>query len=149
MFMIPTRNETTATVGLEVSHFLNCRNHATLPSLEDLLFYTVAEGEETLPVHKFLAVSSIILLFYFYYFFLNSYNSRWSELFVSWHITHFEQAFPQMSWLYYLTLFNLQALKETGLRTGDPRLKECMEALKEAVMNTEDGITLDKHMFKK
>lgn len=28
-----------------------------LPSLEDLLFYTVAEGEEKIPVHKFLTVS--------------------------------------------------------------------------------------------
>lgn len=37
--------------------FLSTRNAGMLPSLEDLLFYTVAEGEETLPVHKFLAVS--------------------------------------------------------------------------------------------
>lgn len=35
-----------------------------LPSLEDLLFYTVAEGEETLPVHKFIAVSSALLFLF-------------------------------------------------------------------------------------
>ncbi|XP_061774540.1 glutaminase kidney isoform, mitochondrial isoform X5 [Nerophis ophidion] len=67
-----------------------------LPSLEDLLFYTVAEGQEKIPAHKFLT-----------------------------------------------------ALKATGLRTGDPRLKECMETLKETLRNTSDGVTLDKHLFKK
>lgn len=33
------------------------RNAGILPSLEDLLFYTVAEGQETIPAHKFLTVS--------------------------------------------------------------------------------------------
>ncbi|XP_061649442.1 glutaminase kidney isoform, mitochondrial isoform X4 [Phyllopteryx taeniolatus] len=72
------------------------RNAGILPSLEDLLFYTVAEGQETIPAHKFLT-----------------------------------------------------ALKTTGLRTGDPRLKECMETLKETLKNTPDGVTLDRHQFKK
>uniref|UniRef100_A0A3P8WHT6 glutaminase n=1 Tax=Cynoglossus semilaevis TaxID=244447 RepID=A0A3P8WHT6_CYNSE len=73
------------------------RNAGILPSLEDLLFYTVAEGQETtIPSHKFLT-----------------------------------------------------ALKATGLRSGDPRLKECMETLKETLNNTEDGVTLDRHLFKK
>ncbi|XP_057707473.1 glutaminase kidney isoform, mitochondrial isoform X1 [Corythoichthys intestinalis] len=72
------------------------RNPGILPSLEDLLFYTVAEGQETVPAHKFLT-----------------------------------------------------ALKATGLRTGDPRLKECMETLKETLKNTADGVTLDRHQFKK
>ncbi|XP_008293295.1 glutaminase kidney isoform, mitochondrial isoform X2 [Stegastes partitus] len=72
------------------------RNAGILPSLEDLLFYTVAEGQETMPAHKFLT-----------------------------------------------------ALKATGLRTGDPRLKECMETLKETLKNTSDGVTLDRHLFKK
>ncbi|XP_068602216.1 glutaminase kidney isoform, mitochondrial isoform X1 [Brachionichthys hirsutus] len=72
------------------------RNAGSLPSLEDLLFYTVAEGQETIPAHKFLT-----------------------------------------------------ALKTTGLRTGDPRLKECMDTLKETLRNTEDGVTLDRHQFKK
>uniref|UniRef100_A0A8D0D251 glutaminase n=1 Tax=Sander lucioperca TaxID=283035 RepID=A0A8D0D251_SANLU len=67
-----------------------------LPSLEDLLFYTVAEGQEKIPAHKFLT-----------------------------------------------------ALKATGLRTGDPRLKECMDTLKETLRNTTDGVTLDRHLFKK
>lgn len=41
-----------------------------------------------------------------------------------------------------------QALKSTGLRTGDPRLKECMEMLKVTLKTTSDG-ALDKHLFKK
>ncbi|XP_033471134.1 glutaminase kidney isoform, mitochondrial isoform X3 [Epinephelus lanceolatus] len=72
------------------------RNAGILPSLEDLLFYTVAEGQETIPAHKFLT-----------------------------------------------------ALKATGLRSGDPRLKECMDTLKETLKNTADGVTLDRHLFKK
>ncbi|XP_077959009.1 glutaminase a isoform X2 [Gasterosteus aculeatus] len=66
-----------------------------LPSLEDLLFYTIAEGQEKIPAHKFTT-----------------------------------------------------ALKSTGLRTGDPRLKECMEMLKMTVKTTSDG-ALDRHLFKK
>ncbi|XP_077435990.1 glutaminase kidney isoform, mitochondrial isoform X2 [Vanacampus margaritifer] len=72
------------------------RNAGILPSLEDLLFYTVAEGQETISAHKFLT-----------------------------------------------------ALKTTGLRTGDPRLKECMEMLKDLLKTTPDGVTLDRHQFKK
>ncbi|XP_034549605.1 glutaminase kidney isoform, mitochondrial isoform X2 [Notolabrus celidotus] len=72
------------------------RKAGILPSLEDLLFYAVAEGQETIPAHKFLT-----------------------------------------------------ALKATGLRTGDPRLKECMDTLKETLRNTTDGVTLDRHLFKK
>ncbi|XP_038575490.1 glutaminase kidney isoform, mitochondrial isoform X2 [Micropterus salmoides] len=72
------------------------RNAGILPSLEDLLFYTVAEGQEKIPAHTFLT-----------------------------------------------------ALKATGLRTGDPRLKECMDTLKETLKNTSDGVTLDRHQFKK
>lgn len=33
-----------------------------LPSLEDLLFYTIAEGQEKIPVHKFITVSFYIFL---------------------------------------------------------------------------------------
>ncbi|XP_058618202.1 glutaminase a isoform X4 [Onychostoma macrolepis] len=66
-----------------------------LPSLEDLLFYTIAEGQEKIPAHKFTT-----------------------------------------------------ALKATGLRTGDPRLKECMEMLKITLKTTSDG-ALDRHLFKK
>ncbi|XP_037136463.1 glutaminase kidney isoform, mitochondrial isoform X2 [Syngnathus acus] len=72
------------------------RNAGILPSLEDLLFYTVAEGQETIPAHKFLT-----------------------------------------------------ALKSTGLRSGDPRLKECMETLKETLKSCPDGVTLDRQQFKK
>uniref|UniRef100_A0A6Q2XTH5 glutaminase n=1 Tax=Esox lucius TaxID=8010 RepID=A0A6Q2XTH5_ESOLU len=66
-----------------------------LPSLEDLLFYTIAGGAEKIPAHRFTT-----------------------------------------------------ALKSTGLRTGDPRLKECMENLKVIMKTTSDG-NLDRHLFKK
>ncbi|XP_031439401.1 glutaminase kidney isoform, mitochondrial isoform X4 [Clupea harengus] len=72
------------------------RKAGILPSLEDLLFYTIAEGQETIPAHKFIT-----------------------------------------------------ALKATGLRTGDPRLKECMDMLKLTLQSSTDGVTLDKHLFKK
>uniref|UniRef100_A0A8C9ZMC0 glutaminase n=1 Tax=Sander lucioperca TaxID=283035 RepID=A0A8C9ZMC0_SANLU len=76
---------------------ISCRRRKAgiLPSLEDLLFYTIAEGQEKIPAHKFTT-----------------------------------------------------ALKATGLRTGDPRLKECMEMLKVTVKTTSDG-ALDRHLFKK
>ncbi|XP_048855703.1 glutaminase kidney isoform, mitochondrial-like isoform X2 [Brienomyrus brachyistius] len=72
------------------------RKAGILPSLEDLLFYTIAEGQEKIPAHKFIT-----------------------------------------------------ALKATGLRTGDPRLKECMEMLKVSLKSTSDGVMLDRHLFKK
>uniref|UniRef100_A0A8C1QDL1 glutaminase n=1 Tax=Cyprinus carpio TaxID=7962 RepID=A0A8C1QDL1_CYPCA len=71
------------------------RKAGILPSLEDLLFYTIAEGQEKIPAHKFTT-----------------------------------------------------ALKATGLLTGDPRLKECMEMLKVTMKTTSDG-ALDRHLFKK
>uniref|UniRef100_A0A8K9WRY8 glutaminase n=1 Tax=Oncorhynchus mykiss TaxID=8022 RepID=A0A8K9WRY8_ONCMY len=71
------------------------RQAGILPSLEDLLFYTIAGGAEKIPAHKFTT-----------------------------------------------------ALKATGLRTGDPRLKECMENLKVIMKTTSDG-NLDRHLFKK
>ncbi|XP_010889338.2 glutaminase a isoform X1 [Esox lucius] len=71
------------------------RKAGILPSLEDLLFYTIAGGAEKIPAHRFTT-----------------------------------------------------ALKSTGLRTGDPRLKECMENLKVIMKTTSDG-NLDRHLFKK
>uniref|UniRef100_A0A672RWS5 glutaminase n=1 Tax=Sinocyclocheilus grahami TaxID=75366 RepID=A0A672RWS5_SINGR len=78
--------------------FLSCsrrRKAGILPSLEDLLFYSIAEGQERIPAHKFIT-----------------------------------------------------ALKATGLRTGDPRLKECMDMLKVTLKSTSDGVMLDRHLFK-
>lgn len=34
------------------------RKAGILPSLEDLLFYTIAEGQEKIPAHKFTTVSA-------------------------------------------------------------------------------------------
>ncbi|KAM4626378.1 glutaminase kidney isoform, mitochondrial isoform 2-T2 [Discoglossus pictus] len=72
------------------------QNKEGLPSLEDLLFYTIAEGQEKIPVHKFIT-----------------------------------------------------ALKSTGLRTSDPRLKECMDMLRLSLQTMSDGVMLDKELFKK
>ncbi|XP_039349862.1 glutaminase kidney isoform, mitochondrial isoform X2 [Mauremys reevesii] len=74
----------------------NKMKQGLLPSLEDLLFYTIAEGQEKIPVHKFIT-----------------------------------------------------ALKSTGLRTSDPRLKECMDMLRLTLQTTSDGVMLDKDLFKK
>ncbi|XP_044525627.1 glutaminase kidney isoform, mitochondrial isoform X2 [Gracilinanus agilis] len=82
--------------GKELAGGENRIKQGLLPSLEDLLFYTIAEGQEKIPVHKFIT-----------------------------------------------------ALKSTGLRTSDPRLKECMDMLKLTLQTTSDGVMLDKDLFKK
>ncbi|XP_072275252.1 glutaminase kidney isoform, mitochondrial [Pyxicephalus adspersus] len=46
-------------------------------------------------------------------------------------------------------MFCFQALKATGLRTADPRLKECMDMLRLSLQTTSDGVMLDKELFKK
>uniref|UniRef100_A0A8C5WVJ4 glutaminase n=1 Tax=Laticauda laticaudata TaxID=8630 RepID=A0A8C5WVJ4_LATLA len=43
----------------------------------------------------------------------------------------------------------ITALKSTGLRTADPRLKECMDMLRLTLQTTSDGVMLDKDLFKK
>uniref|UniRef100_A0A8C6UT67 glutaminase n=2 Tax=Neogobius melanostomus TaxID=47308 RepID=A0A8C6UT67_9GOBI len=81
---------------LSVQEALSQAPPQLLIAVNDLLFYTVAEGQDTIPAHKFLT-----------------------------------------------------ALKGTGLLTGDPRLKECMDTLKETLKESADGVTLDRHLFKK
>uniref|UniRef100_A0A8C9MKE6 glutaminase n=1 Tax=Serinus canaria TaxID=9135 RepID=A0A8C9MKE6_SERCA len=90
--IFPDRNSVLGT-AVKLS---NCSEMCLLPSLEDLLFYTIAEGQEKIPVHKFIT-----------------------------------------------------ALKSTGLRTSDPRLKECMDMLRLTLQTTSDGVMLDKDLFKK
>lgn len=52
------------TQGLILSSFspFSKIKQGLLPSLEDLLFYTIAEGQEKIPVHKFITVSFYIVL---------------------------------------------------------------------------------------
>lgn len=52
------------TQGLILSYFspFSKIKQGLLPSLEDLLFYTIAEGQEKIPVHKFITVSFYIFL---------------------------------------------------------------------------------------
>uniref|UniRef100_S4RQ45 glutaminase n=1 Tax=Petromyzon marinus TaxID=7757 RepID=S4RQ45_PETMA len=67
-----------------------------MPRLEDLLFDAIAEGQDKIPVVKFIT-----------------------------------------------------ALKATGLRTSDPRLKDSMDALRKTVQTAADGVVLDKMLFRK
>uniref|UniRef100_A0A8D0CK21 glutaminase n=1 Tax=Scleropages formosus TaxID=113540 RepID=A0A8D0CK21_SCLFO len=94
--IISTRASVIFSLVLRIHPLPRRRKAGILPSLEDLLFYTIAEGQEKIPAHKFVS-----------------------------------------------------ALKATGLRTGDPRLKECMEMLKVTLKSTSDGVMLDRHLFKK
>uniref|UniRef100_A0A4W3JEC5 glutaminase n=1 Tax=Callorhinchus milii TaxID=7868 RepID=A0A4W3JEC5_CALMI len=43
----------------------------------------------------------------------------------------------------------ITVLKTTGLRTSDPRLKECMDMLRTNVQSASEGVMLDKELFKK
>ncbi|XP_060677125.1 glutaminase liver isoform, mitochondrial-like [Hemiscyllium ocellatum] len=67
-----------------------------MPGLEDMLFYTITEGHEQIPIPKFIS-----------------------------------------------------ALKSTGLLTSDPRLKYCIDLLRQTVQSSSSGITLDRHLFRK
>ncbi|XP_051865553.1 glutaminase kidney isoform, mitochondrial-like isoform X2 [Pristis pectinata] len=67
-----------------------------MPGLEDMLFYTITEGQEQIPIPKFIS-----------------------------------------------------ALKSTGLLTSDPRLKYCMDLLRQTVQSSSSSVTLDRHLFKK
>ncbi|XP_015199716.2 glutaminase liver isoform, mitochondrial isoform X1 [Lepisosteus oculatus] len=64
--------------------------------LEDLLFYTITEGEEQIPVARFIA-----------------------------------------------------ALKSRGLWTSDPRLRDCMDLLRQSVQDTVGGSMMDRELFRK
>ncbi|XP_055520401.1 glutaminase kidney isoform, mitochondrial-like [Leucoraja erinacea] len=67
-----------------------------MPGLEDMLFYTITEGEEQITTPKFIS-----------------------------------------------------ALKSTGLLTSDPRLKYCMDLLRQTVQSSSNSVMLDRHLFKK
>lgn len=47
-------------MGFLLFSFSSKVKQGLLPSLEDLLFYTIAEGQEKIPVHKFITVSSLL-----------------------------------------------------------------------------------------
>ncbi|XP_053311652.1 glutaminase liver isoform, mitochondrial [Spea bombifrons] len=67
-----------------------------LQRLSNLLFYTISEGQECLPVHKF-----------------------------------------------------INTLKANGLLTSDPRLKDCMDMLRQIVQESVAGATMDQEAFQK
>lgn len=46
-----------------------------------------------------------------------------------------------------LTTSYLQALKKNGLHPSDPRLKDCMEKLREAVKESVGEVMMDKDLF--
>lgn len=124
--------------------FVCCRRRKAgiLPSLEDLLFYTIAEGQEKIPAHKFTTVSPAF-----------SHSSGTRQACASRPLFTACSCIDSLSGLCNPDnnqphLLPQQALKATGLRTGDPRLKECMEMLKVTLKTTSDG-ALDRHLFKK
>ncbi|XP_072521816.1 glutaminase 2b isoform X2 [Salminus brasiliensis] len=72
------------------------RSEGLFSGLEDLLFYTITEGEERVPISNFLA-----------------------------------------------------AIKTTGLLTSDPRLRDCMEKLRQAVRESTGEVMMDRELFRK
>uniref|UniRef100_A0AAR2J0L7 glutaminase n=1 Tax=Pygocentrus nattereri TaxID=42514 RepID=A0AAR2J0L7_PYGNA len=72
------------------------RGEGLFSGLEDLLFYTITEGEERVPISHFIA-----------------------------------------------------ALKSTGLLTSDPRLRDCMEKLRQAVRECTGEVMMDRELFRK
>ncbi|KAI2650601.1 Glutaminase kidney isoform, mitochondrial [Labeo rohita] len=71
-------------------------NKGLFSGLEDLLFYTITEGAEKVPVSHFIA-----------------------------------------------------AVKSTGLLTSDPRLRDCMEKIREAVRESAGEVMMDRELFRK
>lgn len=43
----------------------------------------------------------------------------------------------------------LQAVKSTGLLTSDPRLRDCMEKIREAVRESAGEVMMDRELFRK
>uniref|UniRef100_A0A8B9HDQ9 glutaminase n=1 Tax=Astyanax mexicanus TaxID=7994 RepID=A0A8B9HDQ9_ASTMX len=72
------------------------RSEGLFSGLEDLLFYTITEGEERVPISQFIA-----------------------------------------------------AIKSTGLLTSDPRLRDCMENLRQAVRESAGEAMMDRELFRK
>ncbi|XP_007229642.3 glutaminase 2b isoform X1 [Astyanax mexicanus] len=72
------------------------RSEGLFSGLEDLLFYTITEGEERVPISQFIA-----------------------------------------------------AIKSTGLLTSDPRLRDCMENLRQAVQESAGEAMMDRELFRK
>ncbi|KAL7837619.1 hypothetical protein SRHO_G00273300 [Serrasalmus rhombeus] len=72
------------------------RGEGLFSGLEDLLFCTITEGEERVPISHFIA-----------------------------------------------------ALKSTGLLTSDPRLRDCMEKLRQAVRECTGEVKMDRELFRK
>ncbi|XP_043078543.1 glutaminase 2b isoform X2 [Puntigrus tetrazona] len=71
-------------------------NKGLFSGLEDMLFYTITEGAEKVPVSHFIA-----------------------------------------------------AVKSTGLLTSDPRLRDCMEKIRQAVRESAGEVTMDRELFRK
>uniref|UniRef100_A0A8B9HGG4 glutaminase n=1 Tax=Astyanax mexicanus TaxID=7994 RepID=A0A8B9HGG4_ASTMX len=82
-----------STASLEL---LAKRSEGLFSGLEDLLFYTITEGEERVPISQFIA-----------------------------------------------------AIKSTGLLTSDPRLRDCMENLRQAVRESAGEAMMDRELFRK
>lgn len=103
--------------------FRNVHLKPTSSIVEDMLFYTITEGKEQVPISYFASVSKPIT---------NKYPSDY---------------LPVHLLLLWFNLACLQALKKTGLDPSDPRLKDCMEKLQQALNESIGEVMMDRDLF--
>lgn len=89
--------------------------------VEDMLFYTITEGKEEVPISYFISVS------------------RWR------YIHPFIRTYMVLMFLFFH--YYLQALRKTGLHPSDPRLKDCMEKLRQAAKESASEVMMDRDLF--
>lgn len=89
--------------------------------VEDMLFYTITEGKEQVPLSIFTSVSS-----------------QTKTIHPSVCLSRF--------W-FHLVHCHPQALKRNGLDPSDPRLKDCMEKLGQAVNESDGEVMMDRELF--
>ncbi|XP_041095220.1 glutaminase kidney isoform, mitochondrial-like [Polyodon spathula] len=75
---------------------LRASKKSLFPELEDLLFYTITDGQEQISLPKFIT-----------------------------------------------------AVKRTGLLTSDPRLRDCMDLIRQSVQESVGGVMMDRYLFRK
>lgn len=75
---------------------LRASKKSLFPELEDLLFYTITDGQEQISLPKFIT-----------------------------------------------------AVKGTGLLTSDPRLRDCMDLIRQSVQDSVGGVMMDRYLFRK
>lgn len=88
-------------------------------NVEDQLFYTITEGQETITLTQFTSVSADPL---------GSSLVRYC---------------PQTQ------TSRPQALRKTGLLTSDPRLRDCVHAMRQSLRSSAGPVLMDKALFRR